>query len=56
MPVLGDGAVRQWDDILADKGPRHDTPFTRGAWRYARAMALIGKDRLDEAETRARRS
>jgi tetratricopeptide (TPR) repeat protein len=40
----------QWDDILADKGPRHDTPFTRGAWRYARAMALTAKGRLDEAE------
>ena len=33
----------KWDEILADKGPPHATPFTRGAWRYARAMALIGK-------------
>ncbi len=40
----------KWDDILADKGPRHDTPFTRGAWRYARAMALIAKGRLEDAE------
>ena len=40
----------QWEDILKDKGPRHDTPFTRGAWRYARAMAFIGTDRLAEAE------
>jgi tetratricopeptide (TPR) repeat protein len=40
----------KWDDILADKGPRHDTPFTRGVWRYARAMALVGKDQLQEAE------
>jgi tetratricopeptide (TPR) repeat protein len=40
----------KWDDILADKGPRHDTPFTRGAWRYARAMALIAKNRLEEAD------
>ena len=40
----------KWDDILADKGPRHETPFTRGAWRYARAMALIGKNRLPDAE------
>jgi tetratricopeptide (TPR) repeat protein len=39
----------QWDDILADRGPRHDTPFTRGVWRYARAMAMIGKNRLPEA-------
>jgi tetratricopeptide (TPR) repeat protein len=40
----------KWDEILADKGPRHDTPFTRGAWRYARAMALVGKGRLAEAD------
>ena len=40
----------QWDDILADAGPRHDTAFTRGAWRYARAMALTAKGRLDDAE------
>jgi tetratricopeptide (TPR) repeat protein len=40
----------QWSDILNDKGPRHDTPFTRGAWRYARAMAFTATNRLDEAE------
>ncbi len=40
----------EWNDILADKGPRHDTPFTRGAWRYARAMALTAKGRLTEAD------
>jgi tetratricopeptide (TPR) repeat protein len=39
----------KWDEILADKGPQHDTPFTRGVWRYARAMAFIGKDQLTEA-------
>ena len=41
----------QWDDILADKGPHYQTAFTKCAWRYARAMALIAKDRLAEAET-----
>jgi len=40
----------QWDDILNDKGPRHETVFTRAAWRYARAMALTAKGRLDEAD------
>jgi tetratricopeptide (TPR) repeat protein len=40
----------QWDMILDDKGPHHDTPFTRAAWRYARAMALTASDRLEEAE------
>ncbi|HJR58877.1 MAG TPA: hypothetical protein VJ813_05760 [Vicinamibacterales bacterium] len=40
----------KWDDILADKGPQHDTPFTRGVWRYARGMALTARDRLEDAE------
>jgi tetratricopeptide (TPR) repeat protein len=40
----------QWPEILADKGPRFDTPFTRGAWRYARAMALTATGRLPEAD------
>jgi tetratricopeptide (TPR) repeat protein len=40
----------EWDAILADRGPNHQTAFTRGAWRYARAMALVANDRLPEAE------
>lgn len=40
----------KWDMILDDKGPHHDTPFTRAAWRYARAMAFTAKDRLEAAE------
>jgi tetratricopeptide (TPR) repeat protein len=40
----------RWDEILSDKGPRHDTAFTRGAWRFARAMALTATNKLPEAE------
>jgi tetratricopeptide (TPR) repeat protein len=40
----------RWDEILADTGPSHDTPFTRGAWLYARGMAFARKGRLAEAE------
>jgi tetratricopeptide (TPR) repeat protein len=40
----------QWDEILADKGPEHESPFTRGAWRYARAMAFTARNRIPEAE------
>jgi tetratricopeptide (TPR) repeat protein len=40
----------KWDDILADKGPRHETAFTRGVWRYARALAFTSKGQLPEAE------
>ncbi|MGH7336552.1 MAG: hypothetical protein ACREI7_03145, partial [Myxococcota bacterium] len=40
----------QWNDILADNGPRHETVVTKGAWRYARAMAYTALDRLSDAE------
>jgi tetratricopeptide (TPR) repeat protein len=40
----------EWDRILSDAGPRQETPFTLAVWRYARAMALTAKDRLEEAE------
>ncbi len=40
----------EWDQILTDKGPQHDTPFTHGVWTYARAMALVAKGRLADAD------
>jgi tetratricopeptide (TPR) repeat protein len=40
----------EWDRILGDPGPRHDTPFTRGVWHYARAMAFTAKHQLEAAE------
>ena len=40
----------EWDRILSDPGPRHETPFTKGVWHFARAMALIARDQLEAAE------
>jgi tetratricopeptide (TPR) repeat protein len=40
----------EWDQILAEKEPAYSTPFTQAVWRYARANALLAKDRVDEAE------
>jgi tetratricopeptide (TPR) repeat protein len=40
----------EWERILADPGPRHDTPFTRGVWHFARAMAYAATNRLDAAD------
>lgn len=40
----------EWDAILADNGPDHQTLYTKAAWRYARAMALVAKGQLGEAE------
>ncbi|MGE0862807.1 MAG: tetratricopeptide repeat protein [Vicinamibacterales bacterium] len=41
----------QWEQILADPGPRHDSAFSRSVWKYARAMAFVATARLGEAET-----
>jgi tetratricopeptide (TPR) repeat protein len=40
----------EWDRILADPGPRHDTAFTRGVWHFARAMAYAATNQLVAAE------
>jgi tetratricopeptide (TPR) repeat protein len=40
----------EWERILADAGPRHQTPFTRGVWHFARAMALAATNQLAAAE------
>jgi pimeloyl-ACP methyl ester carboxylesterase len=40
----------RWDEILADKGPRFESPFTRGVWHYARAAAFTAQGQLAEAE------
>ena len=40
----------KWDEILADEGPHHQSAFTRGVWHYARAMAMVAKDRFADAE------
>jgi tetratricopeptide (TPR) repeat protein len=38
-----------WDQIIAEPKPTFETPFTTAMWKYARAMAFIGKDRIDDA-------
>ena len=40
----------KWEEILADKGPSHDSTFTRAVWRYARAMAFTSTGRLEDAD------
>ena len=39
-----------WDAILAEPAPSFDSAFTRGIWRYARALALVNRGRIDEAD------
>ncbi len=50
VPYLAMVRFSEWDQILADKGPSHDTSFTKSVWKYARAMAFVAKDQLADAE------
>ena len=40
----------EWDAILSEPAPSYESAFTRSIWRYARAMALVNRDRVDDAE------
>jgi len=51
VPYWAQVQFGRWSEILAAAPPAHDTPFMRGAWRYARARALVATGRLAEAET-----
>jgi tetratricopeptide (TPR) repeat protein len=50
VPYFAMVRFSQWDAILAEPAPSFDTPFTRSIWRYARALALLNRDRIHDAE------
>jgi tetratricopeptide (TPR) repeat protein len=50
VPYLAMVRFEQWDAVLAEPRPAHDTLFTRGMWHYARALALTARNRLDDAD------
>ena len=56
VPYLAMVRFSEWDAILADKAPAHDTAFTEGVWRYARAMALARQGPPRRGRARARRA
>jgi tetratricopeptide (TPR) repeat protein len=41
----------RWDDILAEPRVPPDFPYLNAVWHYARGLALVGKNRADEATT-----
>ncbi len=50
VPYLAMVRFSEWDQILAEPKPAFDTTFTNAMLKYARAMAFIAKDRLDDAQ------
>jgi tetratricopeptide (TPR) repeat protein len=51
IPLYAYVTFGKWNEIMAYPEPKNERPYMRAVWHYARAMAFIGKDKLDEAET-----
>jgi len=39
-----------WDDILSSKAPDEVRPYPQGVWHYARGMAFVAKNNIEEAQ------
>lgn len=50
VPYFAMVRFSDWDAILAEPKPAHESAFTMSIWRYARALALINRNRVDEAD------
>ena len=50
VPYFAMVRFSEWDAILAEPAPAHATAFTSGVWRYARALALVNRGRVADAE------
>ncbi|MGH7844065.1 MAG: tetratricopeptide repeat protein [Candidatus Binatia bacterium] len=48
-PLMADLRFHRWNDILAVPAPRPERKLHRAFWQYARAMALAGQGKLNEA-------
>lgn len=48
-PLMVDLRFARWDEILRAPEPRPERRLHRAFWQYARAMALVGQGRADEA-------
>jgi hypothetical protein len=48
-PLMVDLRFHRWDDILKAPAPRAEQKLHHAFWQYARAMALAGQGKLNEA-------
>jgi tetratricopeptide (TPR) repeat protein len=48
-PLMIELRFQRWDNILRAEEPRAERKLHRAFWRYARATALVGQGKLDEA-------
>ena len=50
VPILSLVRFAQWDAIMAEPKPPQELPFSRAIWHYARAVALVRMEQLEQAQ------
>ena len=50
IPLYAYVTFGKWDEILKYPEPQDKRPYSKSVWHYARAMALIAKNNLTEAQ------
>lgn len=50
IPLYAFVTFGKWDEILKYEEPQDKRPYSKAVWHYARAMALIANNNLDEAQ------
>ncbi|MEP0203059.1 MAG: hypothetical protein ABJ084_01840 [Halioglobus sp.] len=50
VPILSLVRFAQWDAIMAEPKPPEELPFSRAIWHYARAVALVRMEQLEQAQ------
>jgi tetratricopeptide (TPR) repeat protein len=50
IPLYAYVTFGKWEDILNYPQPQDDRPYMQAVWHYARAMASIAKNNLEDAE------
>jgi tetratricopeptide (TPR) repeat protein len=54
-PLMVDLRFQRWDDILKAPEPARERKLHRAFWQYARAMALAGQGKLNDASAEQKR-
>ncbi len=51
IPLYAYATFGKWNEIMNYPEPKNERPYMKAVWHYARAMAFIGENKLEDAES-----